>query len=89
MTVFISELVCYMPLTKILGNLLIASFYVRAKRERILIKTISSLYIYRNIQKKFEAIEFQGVFFGRKPLFHVIASQFKVAEAWVFEMNKS
>ena len=27
--------------------------------------------------------------FGRKPLFHVIARQFKVAEAWVLEINKN
>ena len=39
--------------------------------------------IYRNIEK---AIIFQG---GTKPLFHVIASQFKAAEAWVLEINKS
>ena len=37
--------------------------------------------IYRNTEKA-RCHRISGSF-GRKPLFHVIASQFKVAEAWV------
>ena len=63
------------------------TFCVQAKQERILIMSILSLYIYRNIQKKFDAIVFQG-HLEKKPLFHVIASQFKGAEAWVLSGYK-
>ena len=67
--------------------------YVLASLERILIMSISSLliyiyiYIYRYRYRK-KHIEkslshrISGSF-GRKPLFHVIESLFKVAEAWV------
>ena len=49
---------------------------VRAKRERILIMSISNLYIERHRKNSMPGS------FGRKPLFRVIASQFKVAKAW-------
>ena len=64
------------------------NFCVRAKRECILIMSISDLYIKTHTIEKARCHRISGCF-GSKPLFHVIASQFKVAAAWELEMNKS
>ena len=66
--------------TPLCGPVVCVHVHLLYSRERILIMSILSLYI-QKISEKARCHRISGSF-GRKPLFHVIASQFKVAEAW-------
>ena len=68
---------------EIMNKVLIA---FERKLEHILIMSISSLYIQKHtVKAQCHRISRS---FGRKPLFHVIESQFKVEEAWELERIK-
>ena len=70
------------PYLDVLNNCVIASL------ERKLIMHVDFEPIYTETYRK-SSMPLYFRAFGRKPLFHVISSQFKVTEAWELEMNKS